>query len=138
MKSPNHSHPKGVTLIELTVVIAMILSLSSGLFFSASYYKESSDRAACLVQLESMQKAVRSYQNFNNLKTGDPLPVTAIVGVDKAIPSALLCPFSSGDYVLLEEVPASGAPYAKCQDYDRNSGIIDKNQDHTPADTSAW
>ena len=37
--------PQGVTLIELSVVIAVILTLLSVLFVGAKYYKDEADKA---------------------------------------------------------------------------------------------
>jgi type II secretory pathway pseudopilin PulG len=68
---------RGTTLVELSVVIAVILLLVSVLFIGVSAWRNGANRAACLVNISSVQKAVRGYQN---LHADNP----AIVGVDMA------------------------------------------------------
>lgn len=138
MTTPHYTHPKGVTLIELTVVITMILTISSSLFFSASYYKESADKANCIVQLENMQKAMRSYQNFNNLKAGDPVSKSDLVGPGKAMGKEVFCPHAGGAYIFSDEVPAAGVAFATCSDYDSATGSKDQSQAHNAQSTNTW
>ena len=71
------AHQRGTTLVELSVVIAVILLLVSVLFIGITAWKNGANRAACLVNLASVQKAVRGYQN---LHSDDP----AITGVTMA------------------------------------------------------
>ncbi len=66
MSPHTHSRPRGVTIVELTVVISMIISLISALFVSAKYYKEASDRSTCITQISQYQRAVRAHQNSHN------------------------------------------------------------------------
>jgi type II secretory pathway pseudopilin PulG len=56
---------KGMTLLELTVVILVLLSLISVLFIGARAWKKGSDRAACILNIRNTQQAVRSYMNMN-------------------------------------------------------------------------
>jgi prepilin-type N-terminal cleavage/methylation domain-containing protein len=66
IKSNNKwAHQRGTTLVELSVVIAIILLLVSVLFISIDGWKKGADRAACIVNLSTLQKAVRSYENTN-------------------------------------------------------------------------
>ena len=51
---------KGMTLLELTVVILVLLSLISVLFIGARAWKKGSDRAACILNIRNFQQAVRS------------------------------------------------------------------------------
>lgn len=137
--SPKIKSPRrGVTLIELTVVITMIISLTSSLFISANYYRESANRSGCVVQMEGIQKALRSYQNFNNLKTGDPVAKSDLVGAGKAIPSELFCPHADGRYAFRDEIPAAGESFVTCVDYDSSVGTKDSGQAHNPISTSGW
>ncbi|MEP2775213.1 MAG: hypothetical protein ABJQ29_02055 [Luteolibacter sp.] len=55
----------GMTLLELTVVILVLLSLISILFIGARAWKKGSDRAASIMQIRNVQQAVRSYSNMN-------------------------------------------------------------------------
>lgn len=83
--------PAGVTLIELSVVIAVILVLISVLFIGASYYKDSADNAACVIVQSSIQKAADSYNNISGGSAGTD--ASGIVGAGKPFPTALpVCP----------------------------------------------
>lgn len=74
MKSPSPqgrtTHPAGLTLIELTVVILVLLSLVGTLMFGARAWTRGSDRAACVMSICDVQKAVRAYQNFYGFAPG--------------------------------------------------------------------
>jgi prepilin-type N-terminal cleavage/methylation domain-containing protein len=48
---------KGMTLIELTVVILVLLSLISVLFIGARAWKAGSDRANCILNIRNFQTA---------------------------------------------------------------------------------
>jgi len=60
----------GLTLLELTVVIAVLLSMTSLLYVGARAWKEGSDRATCIVTIRNAQMAVRSYQNVFGFEPG--------------------------------------------------------------------
>lgn len=55
---------RGLSLIELTIVIATLISLISILFVGARAWRRGSDRACCILTLRNMQVATRSYQNL--------------------------------------------------------------------------
>jgi prepilin-type N-terminal cleavage/methylation domain-containing protein len=55
----------GMTLLELTVVILVLLSLISILFVGARAWKKGSDRSACIINIRNVQQAVRGYMNMN-------------------------------------------------------------------------
>jgi len=61
----------GMTLLELTVVILVLLSLISILFIGARAWKKGSDRAASILQIRNVQQAVRSYANMNGKNAGE-------------------------------------------------------------------
>jgi type II secretory pathway pseudopilin PulG len=61
----------GMTLLELTVVILVLLSLISILFIGARAWKRGSDRAASILQIRNVQQAVRSFSNMNVHNPGD-------------------------------------------------------------------
>jgi len=67
-----NNRSKGMTLIELTVVIIVILTLISVLFIGAQAYKKGSERALCILNIRNVQQAVRSDQNINERSPGDP------------------------------------------------------------------
>jgi type II secretory pathway pseudopilin PulG len=55
----------GMTLLELTVVILVLLSLISILFVGARAWKKGSDRSANILNLRNAQQAVRGHANMN-------------------------------------------------------------------------
>ncbi len=75
----------GMTLLELTVVILVLLSLISILFIGARAWKKGSDRAASILQIRNVQQAVRSYSNMNGLNPGGVVAKTDIFGAGKFI-----------------------------------------------------
>src|SRR5260370_26038645 len=62
---------RGTTLIELSVVIAVLLLLAGVLFIGVQAGQNAANRAACIVNMSTIQKAARGFQNFNNLNVGD-------------------------------------------------------------------
>lgn len=72
----------GMTLLELTVVILVLLSLISILFVGARAWKKGSDRSANIMNIRNVQQAARGHANMNNLKELDNLPSTDIVSAD--------------------------------------------------------
>ena len=65
----------GMTLLELTVVILVLLSLISILFIGARAWKKGSDRSACIINIRNVQQACRGLINMNPSRT---TPVTEI------------------------------------------------------------
>ena len=60
----------GMTLLELTVVILVLLSLISILFVGARAWKKGSDRSANIMNIRNCQQAMRGHQNLYNLEEG--------------------------------------------------------------------
>ncbi len=138
MSPQTHSHPRGTTLIELTVVISMLVSLISALFMSARYYKEAADRAACVTLLSQYQKTIRGYENLNNLSAGDSMPAADFYGEGNPFETEPSCPLGNGKYKILGEIPIVGVPFASCVDYDSANGTKDKSQAHTAENAANW
>ena len=69
---------RGTTLIELSVVIAVILLLVGVLFIGVQAWRDGANKSACLVNQASIQKAVRGYQNMYGLATGATLTVATM------------------------------------------------------------
>jgi len=67
----NMKRKAGMTLLELTVVILVLLSLISILFIGARAWKKGSDRSANIMNLRNCQQAMRGHANMNELKVGD-------------------------------------------------------------------
>ena len=70
----------GMTLLELTVVILVLLSLISILFVGARAWKKGSDRAANIMNIRNVQQAVRAHQNMQGMLEGDALLEDKIFG----------------------------------------------------------
>ena len=104
---------RGTTLIELSVVIAVILLLVGVLFIGVTAWRNGANKAACLVNMSSIQKAVRGYQNVHLLNVGDAVTATNLTG-DGYFGAIPTCPVGSTAYTLTGTVPALGAPYAVC------------------------
>jgi type II secretory pathway pseudopilin PulG len=68
--SPKGRRMSGLTLLEMTVVIAVLLSLITSLFIGANAWKRGSDRSTCLLNQRNIQLAVRSYQNLYGYNYG--------------------------------------------------------------------
>jgi type II secretory pathway pseudopilin PulG len=64
----NVNRKSGMTLLELTVVILVLLSLISILFIGARAWKKGSDRSASILTIRNVQQAVRSFANMNGKK----------------------------------------------------------------------
>lgn len=72
----------GMTLLELTVVILVLLSLISILFIGARAWKRGSDRAASILMIRNVQQAVRSHANMNQIAVGGEMLKTSLFGPD--------------------------------------------------------
>lgn len=69
----------GMTLLELTVVILVLLSLISILFIGARAWKRGSDRSANILNIRNAQQAVRGHANMNNLPETTGVVTEAII-----------------------------------------------------------
>lgn len=113
MKLNNIKKQAGLTLIEVTLVIAVLLGLISVLFIGVSAYREGSNRAKCILNITNVQKAARSYQNLYELKAGQGLDNDKIIGTGLMIEKEPVCP-SGGGYTIVETVTEIGVPFATC------------------------
>ena len=69
--SPQRSSKRsGFSLLEVTVVIAVLLSLTTILFVGARAWKSGADRTGCILNIRTVQTAVRSYQNMYGYTAG--------------------------------------------------------------------
>ena len=106
---------RGTTLIELSVVIAVILLLVGVLFIGVQAWRDGANRAASLVNISSIQKAVRGEQNMSNppLNVDDTLDSQKLVD-DGYFGTLPLDPANSnGAYTYLGKVPGLGIAYAQ-------------------------
>jgi type II secretory pathway pseudopilin PulG len=129
----------GMTLIEITVVILVLLTLIAVLFIGANIYKKGANRAACILNIRNIHQAVRADQNLNKKNTSDALVRTVIMGDSEAyIENEPTCPADGGAYGLVGTYPLTGVVAATCT----NSGAAGTSgvTDHLPDvnDTQGW
>ena len=60
----------GLTLLELTVVMAVLLAMTTVLLIGARAWSRGSDRASCIMNIRNVQMSVRSYQNLYGFAAG--------------------------------------------------------------------
>ncbi len=127
--SANSRRPKGVTLLELTVVILVMLSLISILFIGTRSWKRGSDRSGCIMNIRNAQNAVRAYQNSHAVDEGVNLDMTtAIIGPGLYIENPE-CP-GGGGYSLLSHIPYMGELVMTCS--------LSGSEEHTPTSHVDW
>ena len=128
----------GMTLIEITVVILVLLTLIAVLFIGANIYKKGANRAACILNIRNIHQAVRADQNLNKKNTSDTLVRTTIMGgADAYIENEPTCPTDGGAYGLEATYPVTGTVAATCTNNGAAGATI---TDHlpNPSDTSGW
>jgi type II secretory pathway pseudopilin PulG len=74
----------GMTLLELTVVILVLLSLISILFIGARAWKKSADRSANILNVRNCQQAMRGHQNTRNYLATEAVTTDVIFGTTAA------------------------------------------------------
>lgn len=116
----NVNRKSGMTLLELTVVILVLLSLISILFIGARAWKKGSDRAANILNVRNVQQAARAHANVRGLATpttgvGPALPSTDLIGAGLYLNSVTppSNPYSVTAYDYLETVPPVGGLYVE-------------------------
>lgn len=122
----------GMTLIEVTVVVLVMLSLLLMLFISGRAWKRGSDRALCIVNMETVQKGVRGFANMNGHFPGETVVglETELIGLGRFMESAPQCP-GKGTYTTLgDQLPTLGVLYMSCS--------LAIPEGHEPADFSGW
>jgi type II secretory pathway pseudopilin PulG len=116
----NRARQSGTTLIELSVVIAVILLLVGVLFVGITAWRNNANRAACLVNLASLQKAVRSYQNsVADQPAVVSVPINALV--------------TNGYFATMPTCPQNAAKYAP----DATAAVVNFPAPNNPAFTCA-
>ena len=115
MKVNTIAKNKGMTLIEITLVIAILLGLIAILFVGVAAYKRGSDRAKCVLNISTIQKVAYSHANMQNYNPGDALNDGDMFGSDPTdymetpeCPSEAGAFYSFGSTVPLAEINAYG------------------------------
>ena len=127
----NKKGQAGLTLIEVTLVIAVLLGLISVLFIGVAAYKKGSDRAKCILNISTVQKACRSYANMYEHSIGDATAADGadFIGAGKFVEAAPACP-AAGTYVYGTAIPASGSALLGCS--------LAATEQHVPSSTAGW
>jgi hypothetical protein len=68
--TPPKRRPRGLTLVELTVMIIVLLSLITVLFIGCRAWKRGSGRSGCILNIRNVPLAGRSYQNIYGYTPG--------------------------------------------------------------------
>lgn len=118
----SNSPRRGMTLVELTMVILVLLSLVVLLFVGARGWKNGTDRARCILNIRQMQMSVRAYSSATEHDAGTDLTKLAppvnllaeLVGPGKYVPELPRCPSSGIYHFGGDEIPEVGTLYMRC------------------------
>lgn len=130
-KTNNKAIKSGMTLLELTVVILVLLSLIAILFVGARAWKRGSDRAGCIMNIRNVQQAARGHMNMTNTPTTVPAASDIYgTGANAYLPTPV-CP-GGGTYTYTTTDAAAGAVFLSCS----LSAAADGG--HVPTGTTTW
>lgn len=139
IQTPGRTRPhgyRGMTLLELTVVILVLMSLITILFIGARGWKRGSDRSLCTLNIQSVQKGVRAYTNLYGFSEGGSAPdlKNQIVGLGKFVEAIPDCPaggtYGYGTTFGIDTIPPIGELYMRCS--------LELSQEHVPKVYSDW
>lgn len=125
-----------MTLLEVTVVILVLLSLVTTLFFGAQSWKRGSDRAICIIHIHNVQKGVRSYSNLYGFDPGASAPGlrNQVIGLGRFVEVVPTCPgggsYNYGGTSGEDVVPPMGTLYMDCN--------LATSDAHVPTVTPEW
>jgi len=132
--TPTMNRKAGMTLLELTVVILVLLSLISILFIGARAWKKGSDRAGCVMQIRNVQQGVRSYSNLAGFIPGSTVTswTGSVIGSGKFVEKTPVCP-AAGTYAYATDtvIPAIGTLAMTCS-------LSPSPTIHVPASYTEW
>jgi hypothetical protein len=121
-----------MTLLELTVVILVMLTLVSVLFIGANAWKQGSDRTLCIMNLQNVQKGVRSFSNLNGYDAGQTVAglQSQVIGLGRFVEAMPECP-GNGNYISGGDViPSIGTLYFNC--------TLSASGSHEPMSADDW
>lgn len=133
MKPPlyNQRIKRGLTLLELSTIVVVLMTLTFVLFIGVRAYQQGSHRASCLLNIRNVQQAVRSHQNTQQLKVGDALMASSIYDtVGSVYLRSPICP-GSGSYELSPTIPTYGTAALTCS-------LSGGTTRHAPTDLTGW
>jgi prepilin-type N-terminal cleavage/methylation domain-containing protein len=123
---------RGMTLLELTIVILVLLSLITLLFIGSSAWKNGSDRVLCIMNLQTVQKGVRSYANMHGHSPGTSVPglESEVIGFGRYVEAMPECP-GTGSYTSTGDlIPDIGDLYLEC--------TLSSSGNHEPLSADDW
>ena len=139
LTTPTHPRVRpGLTLIELTVVIVVVMAFLSMIFIGVRSWKRGSDRANCVLNIRHLQMAVRGYANSRQLNPGEdtallspPVNLTnTMIGPGKFVEGQPICP-GNGLYTMGGNViPLMGSLYMTCS--------LETVEGHIPDEYATW
>jgi prepilin-type N-terminal cleavage/methylation domain-containing protein len=127
---------KGMTLLEITVVILVLLSLIAILFVGAQAWKKGSDRTLCIMNIRNVQQGVRAYSNLYGFTAGANAPglKAKIIGLGRYVETDPACPstgtYSYGGILGEDTIPDFGQLYMDC---DKKT-----SDEHVPNEFGNW
>jgi len=132
-KHPFESWGVGMTLIELTVVILVLLTLITVLFIGAQAYKGAANRSSCILNIRNVQQGVRSDQNLKEKQPGDSglveSEIYGYLGIEYLAKPT--CPAGGTyDFEAGTHYPPFGVLAIKCSK--------SSTENHLPKDYSGW
>ncbi len=136
--TPKRRQASGMTLIEVTVLLVLLLVLLGMTFIGVRAWKKGADRTACIMNIYQTQKAVRSFANMNGLSPGtdagalqNPIDVKSqLLGENGYIQSEPECP-GSGTYQFGGNmIPRTGKLYLSCS--------LASTGEHVPGSYDSW
>ena len=141
-RSHSRGHPvrrtraSGMTLLEITVVVLVLMSLITILFFGTRAWKRGSDRALCLIHIQHVQKGVRSYANLYGFDPGGNAPglQNQVIGLGRFVESTPVCPgggtYTFGQLYGNDTIPPIGTIYLECS--------LTVSDQHVPDNATDW
>ena len=121
-----------MTLLERTVVILVLLVLISVIFIGANAWKQGSDRTLCIMNLQNVQKGVRSFANLNGYNAGSTVAglESQVIGLGRFVEAMPECP-GDGSYTSGGDViPSIGTLYFNCS--------LSASGEHEPLSPEDW
>jgi hypothetical protein len=101
-------------LIWLAILMMLMVLTGGGITWWK--WKREADRRACILNLCNVNNAATGHANMMNLKIGDPLAWSEIIGPGKYLEMPR-CP-AGGTYHFMEKVPKIGELYMECSLHD--------------------
>jgi prepilin-type N-terminal cleavage/methylation domain-containing protein len=135
IKSNRLASQSGTTLIELSVVIAVLLLLATVLFIGVAGWKKGANQAASIVTIATIQKAIRGYENMNQLNDGDKPYTIAANLVPDYFPTAPVDPTTNTAYGDIGQIPTAGEVFATSTDAGVNAQLTAMAKKGT---TASW